>query len=251
MESEIRSAIKLVKEAFGLGVILVADRGFRRKDLLSWLKKELRTDFVIRIEGNLTVKAGGWKGLLKDWAPRWKERLRRHWRDDSKEPILSEVRGEAVEIPLDSKGKERVRINVVYLTPIHRENMAPMFLAATLPIETREQLSRVVSLYSRRWSLETFFIHWKQSLGTGAFRVFSCWNAIDQLLAMAHMSLLVLYLLYVFGKEATRGAMAELWRRLEHLLRQWVARPPELTLGEFFRMLAKDCTPARPRWALR
>jgi hypothetical protein len=248
-EVEIGSAIELVKEAFGVGVILVADRGFRRKDFLHWLKDELRADFVIRIEGKLTVKAKGCSGLLKDLAQGWKERLRRHWRDDSKDPIFSEVRGEAVEVPLDAKGKESVGINVVHLTPINRKGLDPMFLAATLPIETRKELSRIVSLYSKRWTIETFFANWKQALGAGAFRVFSSWEAIDRLLAMAFMALLVLYLLYILGEEAACGAMAALWRRLEDLLRRWVARPPgpKLTLGQFFDMLAMDTAPGR--WA--
>ena len=250
-EIEIRSAVDLVKEAFGVGVILVADRGFRRKDLLAWLKKDVRADFVIRIEGKLTVKARGWKGLLKDLAPQWKERLRRHWRDNNKDPILAEVRGQAVEIPLGGKSKDHVGINVVHLTPVNRKGLDPMFLATTLPIEERSELSRVISLYSKRWTIETFFTNWKQSLGATAFRVFSCWDAIDRLLAMAHMAFLVLHLLYALGQEATRGAMAALWRRLEDLLLQWVARPPELTLGQFFGMLAMDSAPPRWVWVAR
>lgn len=249
-EVEIRSAVDLVKEAFGVGVILVADRGYRRKDLLAWLKKDLRVDFVIRIEGKLTVKARGWKNLLQNLAPHWKERLQRHWRDDNKDPILSEVRGQAVEIPLDSKGKECVGINVVHLTPINRTGMDPMFLATTLPIETRKELSRIVSLYSKRWTIETFFFNWKRSLGASGFRVFSCWEAIDRLLTMAHMALLVLYNLYIQGQATTRGAMAALWRRLEDLLRLMVARPPEMTLGQFFDMLAVDFASPRLGGAL-
>lgn len=234
---EIRNAIDLIREAFGVGVILVADRGFRRKDLLSWLKDELRTDFVIRIEGKLKVKARGWKGLLEDLAPQWPERLRRHWRDDNKDPILSNVRGASVTVGLDGK---RLSFNVAHLTPLDREHMDPMFLATTLPIEEREELSKIVSLYSKRWTIETFFLTFKQSLGAGEFRVFSCWEAIDRLLAMAHMALLVLHLLYVLAQEAGRGKWAKIWKRAQELLRLWDARPVELTLGKFFEVLARD-----------
>lgn len=82
-------------------------------------------------------------------------------------------------------------------------------------------------------------------MGAGDFRVLSCWEAIDRLLAMAHMALLVLYLLYVLGQEATRRVLAQLWRRLQDLLCWFIARPPEMTLGMFFDMLALDCAPPR------
>lgn len=52
----------IVRETFKLDVILVADSGFRRKDLLRWLKKVEGMDLVIRIEGKLTILAGGSKG---------------------------------------------------------------------------------------------------------------------------------------------------------------------------------------------
>lgn len=235
---EIRKAIDLIKEAFGVGVIVVADRGFRRRDLLIWLKDELRVDFVIRIEGKLKVKARGWRGLLADLAPQWPERLQRYWRGDHKEPILSSVRGARVGAKLDDG--TRLDFNVVHMTPINRQHMDPMFLATTLPIDDRDKLSMIVSLYSKRWTIETFFLTFKQSLGAGKFRVFSCWQAIDRLLAMAHMALLVLHLLYVLAQDATRGAWAKVWKRANDFLLLWDARPPELTLGKFFEVLAKD-----------
>src|SRR5579859_6640659 len=65
-EVEIRRAIELVKEALKREVILVADQGFKRKDLLHWLKKLEHVDFIIRIGGKLMVKMGRWEGLLED-----------------------------------------------------------------------------------------------------------------------------------------------------------------------------------------
>lgn len=244
-EVQIRAAVELVREAFGVGVILVGDRGFKRKELQAWLQQE-RIDFIIRIGGKLIVKARGWQGLLQDLAPHWRERLRRHWRDDHKDPILSEVRAQAVEIPLDEKAVQWIGVNIVHLTPVNRADLDPMILATTLPIGMREEVSRIVSLYSNRWTIETFFLTFKESLGAGRFRVFSCWEALDRLLALAHMALLVLFWLYVEGQAAASGVMAAFWRRMQLLLREWTARPPELTLGQFFDVLALDYAP--PRW---
>lgn len=241
-EEEIQRAIELVEEAFDVKVIVVADRGFRRKELLEWLKKRQRTDFVIRLQGKLKVKAQGWDGLLQKLAPHWPERLRRHWRDSSKDPILSAVRGSEVEIPLSKRTS--LRCNMLCLMPVNRD-IDPLFLTTTLPIDTRDDLSWVVQLYSWRWAIETFFFSFKQSLGAGNFRVFSCWNAIDRLLTLAHMAFLVLHLLFVLGQEAQAGMWAEFWDRIETRLREWFARPPKMTLGQFFEIVAKDCAPGR------
>jgi hypothetical protein len=246
-ELEIRRAIDLVEEAFKTKVIVVADRGFRRKDLLELLKNEFGADFVIRLEGKLTVKARGWDGLLCALAPHWPERLRRHWRDGGKNPILSAVRAAVVALPL--AGRKSLRCNVLCLTPVNREELDPLFLATTLPIETRDDLSEIITLYSRRWTIETFFFSFKRSLRAGGFRVFSCWEAIDRLLAMAHMAFLILYLLFALGRSAVAGMWAEFWRGVRDLLHAWFARPPELTLGYFFEIVAKDYGKCRWAWA--
>ncbi len=47
---EIRRAADIIRETFKLDVILVADSGYRRKDLLHWLKEVEGLDFVIRLE---------------------------------------------------------------------------------------------------------------------------------------------------------------------------------------------------------
>ncbi len=89
--AEIRRAAGIVQEAFKLKVILVADSGFRRKELLHWLKKVEGLDFVIRIEGNLTITAGKSKGLLDRLGPWWPKRLTMQWREKSKHMLLSDV----------------------------------------------------------------------------------------------------------------------------------------------------------------
>ena len=170
-EAEILRACDLIQKALKLDLILVADRGFRRKDLLAWLKKDLKVDFLIRLEGKLTVSAVGWKGLLTDVALGWKDRVRMHWRDDSKKPLISDVSASRVSVALSAIS--RFAFNVLCLKPV-QDDRNPMFLATTLPISELADIMALVRLYSARWTIETFFWMFKNDLGAQSWRVFSC-----------------------------------------------------------------------------
>jgi hypothetical protein len=230
-EAEIRRAIQLVKEVLKRDVIVVADRGFKRKELLHWLKKMEKVDFIIRIDGKLSVKMKGWDGLLKDTIVQQPERMKMFWREDNKEAILSEVRSGRMEI---KTGSGIVDLYAVCLTPANKP-LDPMFLATSLPIRDREALSWVGRAYSKRWTIETFFYEFKQSMRAGAFRVFSSWEAIDRLLTMAHMAFLALVLAYLQVERDPKQRRLMLER-----LRRWFARPPEFTFGRFMELLAMD-----------
>lgn len=230
--TEIRRAIEIVKEAFKCKVIVVADRGFKGKALLQWLKEVEKTDFIIRIDGNINVDMRGWGGLLEDLIVHQPERMRMFWREDSKEPVLSEVRAQRMWIET-SEG--RTELSAVCLTPIHKTKLKPMYLATTLSITDRKALTWVVRAYSARWSVETFFFYFKRSLRAAGFRVFSSWAAIDNLLAMAHMAFLALYLLHL---AIERDPVLRKILRIR--LRLYFARPPELTVGRVMELLAMD-----------
>lgn len=237
-EAEMRRAAEIIREVFKLGVILVADSGYRRKSLLHWLKKEEKMDFVIRLEGKLLIKAGRSKGLLAKLAVWWPKRFPIQWREKSKKVLLSDV--SARQISLKTESKEKFSLNAVCLTPAGGGG-EPMFLATTLPIESREDLTMIVRLYSWRWGIETFFWKFKQALGAKSWRVFSCWKAIDRLLTAAHMAYLVLVLLMEFAKRGKMAALRELMDGFEELLYSRFARPrEEMTLGRFLRLLAMD-----------
>jgi len=236
--AEIRRAADIVREAFNLGVILVADSGYRRKNLLHWLKEVEGMDFVIRLEGKLLIEAGKEKGLLSNLAEWWPKRLKIQWREKSKRVLLSDVSARRVSVKTESK--EEVSFNALCLTP-EKEGVEPMYLATTLTTETREDLTRIVRLYSWRWGIETFFWNFKQALNCDSWRVFSCWEAIDRLLSAAHMAYLVLAMLAEFAKRGRTPAMRELMGRLKAILRSrfaWSAE--ELTLGRFMKLLAMD-----------
>jgi hypothetical protein len=235
--SEIRRAVEIVRETFKLDVILVADSGFRSKDLLHWLKKIGKLDFVIRLQGKLIVRAGKSKGLLEELVAWWPQRLRMPWRDGKKHMLVSDVSSRRVSVQTETK--EDLSFNVVCLTPT-KEGISPMFLATTLTTESIHDLMMIVKLYSWRWGIETFFWKFKEALNARSWRVFSSWEAIDRLLAAAHMAYLVLILLAEFAQRGRTRETRELWQRMEDILRRRFARPPTMTTGRFFQLIAMD-----------
>lgn len=235
-ESAILDARDIIKEAFGLGAILVADRGFRRKSLLRWLKSE-GLDFVIRLEGKLSVALSGETGLLYEVSRWWEARVKMPWRDGGKRPLVSSVASRRVRLKTESG--EGFCINALCLTPVRAE-VEPMFLATTLTTEKVSDLIRIVRLYSRRWAIETFFWEFKQGLRADSWRVFSSWEAIDHLLTAAHIAFLALALLEVFARRGRTRALRGAWEWMERELRTRFARPPELTRGRFLQLIAMD-----------
>lgn len=235
--AELRKARDLIAEALGLDAILVADSGFRRKDLLHWLKKSERMDFVIRLEGRLTVFLDEVKGLLEEAAPWWKKRVRIQWREGSKRVLLSDV--SARQVTVATEGQERVSFNVLCLTP-ENERVEPMFLATTLTTETVEELRMIVRLYSWRWGIETYFWKFKQAFRGASWRVFGSWDAIDRLLTAAHMAYLVLAVIAEFVRQGRTQVWLRLRQVLRGVLRERFAGSPEMTLGRFFRLIAMD-----------
>lgn len=243
-EAALRLACDLVRGIFKIDVILVADSGFRRKDLLHDLKRIEKIDFVIRLEGKLTVTVNGARGLLQDLALKWPKRVLMQWRDAGKHPLLSRVATRRVSAT-DSCGED-FSFNALFLT---HENgpLDPMFLATTLTTATNADLMAIVRLYSARWGIETFFWNFKNGMQAKTWRVFSCWEAIDRLLIAAQMAYLILFLIAEFCQKGSTRAARTLLRRIEKILRTRFARPPELTLGRFFQILAMDFP--SPRYA--
>jgi hypothetical protein len=245
--AEICKAREIIKEAFKLDVILVADSGFRRKELLHWLKKVEGMDFVIRIEGRLTIRTGDSKGLLEQMGPWWPTRVRMQWRDNSKHVMLSDV--SARQVAVMTECKDHVSFNVACLVPANSE-LDPMYLATTLTTKTTQDLMMIVRLYSWRWAIETFFWKFKQGLRADSWQVFSSWHAIDSLLVAAHLAYLVLVLLAELIKQGKTRGMRLIFHQLEQILRLRFAKPPKLTLGRFFQLIACDFPSPYPAGAI-
>lgn len=245
-EIEIRKIQHLIWKALKRKVILIGDRGFGRKDLLHTLSEKPRTDFLVRLQGKLNVKLRGHKlGLLSRLAPWQPERCLTHWRENSKRAELCSVQAFAARIPFAKFRFFRIRILCVTSTEGDRD---PIYLATTLPIDTVEEIRRLVWLYSSRWTIETFFFNFKQAFGAHKFRVFACWKSIDRLLDLAHMAFLVLHLLFVLSKRSAERVFRRLRRSVDALLRHRSLRPLELTLGRFFEALAIDFVERRNAW---
>lgn len=246
-EIEIRKAIDLIREVFKKDVILVGDRGFRRKELLHTLSQKPKTHFIIRLKDDINVTLRGQKGRLGRLAVWEPERTRTHWREDSKKAELCTVRAFAVRA-LISKTKS-FGFNVLRIQSVAKER-DPVTLATTLPIGSVMELKEIVWLYSSRWSIETFFHKFKQGFGAGVFQVRSSWKAIDRLLTMAHMAFLVLQMMFVLSEQRSRRELQLLRRSMEVLLSHRSLMPPVLTLGKFFEALAMDFLENRTAWAL-
>ena len=247
-EVEIRRAVAIIRETFKMDVILVADSGYRRKDLLHWLKATEKVDFVIRLEGKLLVHAGRAEGLLSGLSEWWPKRMQIQWREKSKRVLSSDVSARAVWTRTEAK--ERIDFNAVRLTSIKIE-IDPMYLATTLAIDTREQLTLIVRLYSWRWGIETFFWNFKQAFNADSWRVFSSWDAIDRLLTAAHMAYLILVILLTFTKNTAQESARKLRRQLTAILRNRFARWDEsVTLGRLLRLISMDFPSPLEKWAL-
>jgi hypothetical protein len=110
-----------------------------------------------------------------------------------------------------------------------------------LAIDTRQQLTLIVRLYSWCWGIETFFWNFKQAFRADSWRVFSSWEAIDRLLTAAHLAYLMLIIMFMFAKTAASESARKLMRQFSELLRHRFARTvEEMTLGRFLRLIAMD-----------
>lgn len=238
-EVEIYRVRRLIWKALKRRIILVGDRGFRRKDLLHTLSQKPRTDFLIRLQGDLTVRVRGHKpgGLSKlaVWQP---ERCRAFWREDSKRATPCSVSAFGARVYVAKASFFRVRI--LCISDGERE---PIFLATSLPVDTVEQIRRLVWLYSSRWTIETFFFSFKRSFGAHRFRVFASWGSVDRLLDLAHMAFLVLHLLFVLSARAATRDLRALRVSMERLLRRHSTRTGVLKIGDFLEALTLGFDP--------
>lgn len=235
-EIEIRRMRALVWKALKRKIILIGDRGYGRKELLNALSEKPRTDFVIRLQGDLNVKLRGHRlGLLSRLAPWQPVRCLAHWRENTKKTDYCAVSAFSARLSLSKREFFRVRLLSVTSTT---EDRPTIYLATTLPIEKVEEIRRIVWLYSSRWTIETFFFNFKESFGAGKMRVFASWNSIDRLFDLAHMAYMILTMIYLIGMTSRHPQWRRLRRLLESARRRWSIRKPGWTFGGFMEALS-------------
>ena len=242
-DGALRQARDLVKAAFGRKAILVVDRGFARKELIAGFMTDEPGDFIVRLQGNWTVETmAGRSGSLQEVSGSFIERLRMHWRPHSKAPLYCAVRA----FPVKMRHEGRIfEVNILRVDSL-LDGRPPIFLATSLPIATLEEVAMVVRLYSKRWAIETFFFQLKQSLGAGGFRVFGSWRTMDRLLAVAHMAMLALQLLYLSARKRHKA----FWDSAIEVLARWSIRPQSPRLTQMLEAIALDFLHRRYAWGV-
>jgi hypothetical protein len=240
-DATIRDAQDLIKSTLSRDTILVVDRGFARKEIVAQMSADKSNSFILRLQGNWNVETlAGRFGALEDISGAFVERLRMYWREDSKVPLFCSVRAFPVRIAHEGASFD---VNILRIDS-RTDGRPPIFLVTTLPITTLEEVSMIVKLYSKRWTIETFFFQFKQSLGAGGFRVFGSWRTMDRLLAVAHMAMLTLQILYLTARKRHK----QFWESAVAVLARWSIRPGEMILTQLLEAIALDFIFDRPAW---
>ena len=250
-EEAVLDAAWALLERLGWAAILVADRGFGRKELLVALVTQ-RRDFVIRVDADFTVftpatpaRPDGAKGARLDVVLAAQPVVGEVVWDRGQEGTLRcEARTVTATIRFSRTGRQDVyteaTLQFVELLPLDGVT-DPLVLATTLPAETLPDIRGVVRVYSWRWSIETAFETMK-GWGLGRFMVRS-WQAIDRLLWLVALA----YALLVVA--ARDGPLALLREQAAALLKRWAVLGRRLTVGKLADAIGLDYQRHRRAWA--
>ena len=251
IEEAVLDAALALLERLGWTAILIADRGFGRKELLVALvtRREPPQDFVIRVDADFTV----FTAALPDGAPLAAGL--------AAQPVLGEVvwdRGQegtlrcaartlTATIRFSRTGRQaeytEAALHFVQLVPCDgtHSTTAPLVLATTLPVETLADVKGVVRVYSWRWAIETAFETMK-AWGLGRFMVRS-WQAIDRVLWLVAVA----YALLVVA--ARDGPLAIFREQAVALLKRLAVLGRRLTVGKLAEAIGLDYQRHRRAWA--
>jgi hypothetical protein len=231
----------------GWAAILVADRGFGRKELLVALatREAPRQDFVIRVDADFTVYTDDWpEGTLLATVLAAQPVVGEVVWDRGQEGTLRcAARTVTATIRFSRSGRQHdstaATLQFVELWPLDGVT-DPLVLATTLPVDTRAAVKGVVRVYSWRWAIETAFETMK-AWGLGRFMVRS-WQAIDRVLWLVAVA----YALLVVA--ARDGPLAVLREQAIALLKRLAVLGRRLTVGKLAEAIGLDYQRHRRAW---
>lgn len=247
VEEAVLAAAWALLERLGWAAILVADRGFGRKELLVALAAQgtQRRDFVIRIDPDITV----YTAITPEGAPLATALAAQPWRGEvvwnrgQEGTLRCRARQLTATIRFSRTGRQadytEATLHVVQLVPV-TGTTDPLVLATTLPVETLADVKGVVRVYSWRWSIETAFETMK-AWGLGRFMVRS-WQAIDRLLWLVATAYALLVL-------ASRDGPLTILRAQAIMLLKRLATPSRrFTVGKLAEAIGLDYQRHRRAW---
>jgi Transposase DDE domain len=241
------AALALLKR-LGWAAILVADRGFGRKELLVALatRRAPPQDFVIRVDADVTVftaalPAGALLGPVLAAQPVVGEVV---WDRGQEGPLRCAARTVTAAIRFSRTGRRddstAATLHFVELLPLDGVT-DPLVLATTLPVATLGDVKGVVRVYAWRWAIETAFETMK-AWGLGRFMVRS-WQAIDRLLWLVAVA----YALLVVA--VRDGPLTLLREQAAALLKRLAVLGRRLTVGKLAEAIGLDYHRHRRAWA--
>ena len=244
VETAVLAAALTLLARLGWAAILVADRGFGRKELLVALAAQ-RQDFVIRVDADVTVfTAAHPAGALLEAALATQPVVGEVVWDRGQEGTLRcQARCVTATIRFSRTGRKddyaAATLQFVELWPLDGVT-DPLVLATTLPVDTLAAVKGVVRVYSWRWSIETAFETMK-AWGLGRFMV-RRWQAIDRLLWLVAVA----YALLVVA--ARDGPLAILREQAIALLKRLAVLGRYLTVGKLAEAIGLDYQHHRRAW---
>jgi hypothetical protein len=245
VEEAVLGAALALLERLGWAAILVADRGFGRKELLVTLAAQ-RQDMVIRVDADVTVYTAAAPGgtLLEAALAAQPAAGEVVWDRGQEGTLHCAARTCTATLRFSRSGRQadyrQATLQFVELRPLDRVT-DPLVLATTLPVDTLAAAKGVVSVYALRWAIETAFETMK-AWGLGRFMV-RRWQAIDRLLWLVAVA----YALLVVA--ARDGPLAILREQAVALLKRLAALGRRLTVGKLAEAIGLDYQRHRRAWA--
>jgi hypothetical protein len=245
VEAGVLAAAWALLERLGWAAILVADRGFGRKELLVALATQGR-EFVIRVDADVTVhSAAAPTGELLDAAlaaqPVVGDVV---WDRGQEGTLLCQARTLTAAVRFSRTGRQtdygEATLHFVELRPRDGAT-APLVVATTLPVARLADVTGVVRVYALRWAIETAFETMK-AWGLGRFMV-RRGQAIDRLL----WAVAVAYALLVVA--ARDGPLTLLREQASTLLTRLAVLGRRLTVGKLAEAIGLDYQRHRRAWA--